>query len=213
MPLVKLEKINQNSSWALWKIDEPFEELVHYLQFHPDDLTELHSIHHPRKQLEWLSGRAALRTLLDADNQSEFRISKDDKGKPFLHDQPYHISLANSFPYGVAIIHRNFPVGIDIEKPSPKLLRVRHKFLSDTEAQVAQEDLHQLCKYWATKESLYKLYGRKQLSLKQNILVRSNSIFSENSIAADVILEDQAHPFQLSTFFWDGFYVVYSYVE
>ncbi|MGD1893006.1 MAG: 4'-phosphopantetheinyl transferase family protein [Cyclobacteriaceae bacterium] len=213
MPLLKLEKINQNSSWALWKIDEPFEELVQYLQFHPDDLTELHSIHHPRKQLEWLSGRAALRTLLDTENQAEFRISKDDKGKPFLHDQIYQISLANSFPYGVAIIHRNLPVGIDIEKPSPKLLRVRHKFLSDAEAQVAQEDLHQLCKYWATKESLYKLYGRKQLSLKQNIIVKPNSTFSGNSLSADVILEDQAHPYQLNTFFWDGFYIVYSHLE
>jgi len=213
MPLIKLEKINHNSSWALWKIDEHFEDLVQYLQFHPDDLTELDSIHHPRKQLEWLSGRAALRALLDTENQAEFRLSKDDKGKPFLHDHIYHISLANSFPYGVAIIHRNLPVGIDIEKPSSKLLRVRHKFLSDAEALVAQEDLHQLCKYWATKESLYKLYGRKQLSLKQNIFVKSNATFSSDSLSADVILENQAYPFQLNTFLWDGFYIVYSYID
>lgn len=213
MPLLKLEKINHNSSWALWKIDEPFDELVHYLQFHPNDLAELGSIHHPRKQLEWLSGRAALRSLLDTQDQSEFRLSKDDKGKPFLRNQIYHISLANSFPYGVAIIHRNFPVGIDIERPSSKLLRVRHKFLNDTEAQATQEDLHQLCKYWATKESLYKLYGRKQLSLKQNIIVKPNSSLSDDSLSADVILEGQAYPFQLNTFFWDGFYIVYSRID
>ena len=213
MPLVKLEKINQNSSWALWKIDETLEQLVQYVQLHPDDLSELHSIHHPRKQLEWLSGRAALRALLDAENQYEFRLRKDEKGKPHLNDHIYHISLANSYPYGVAIIHRNHPVGIDIEKPSSKLIRVKHKFLNTSEASEVKEDLHKLCIYWACKESLYKLYGRKQLSLKQNISV--NPIYQPYSsiINAAISLEGQYYPFQLCALFRDDFYIVFSKVS
>ena len=56
MPLVKLEKINQNSSWALWKIEETEEQLMKYVQLPTDDTGELHDIHHPGKKLEWLSG-------------------------------------------------------------------------------------------------------------------------------------------------------------
>lgn len=212
MPLVKLEKINQYSSWALWKIDETREQLVQYVKLHPEDLTELHGIHHPRKQLEWLSGRAALRSLLDSEQQHEFRLHKDEKGKPHLNNHIYHISLANSYPYGVAIIHRNHPVGIDIEKPSTKLIRVKHKFLNTSEANEIEEDLHKLCIYWACKESLYKLYGRKQLSLKQHISVNPILPPFSDVIEAAISLEGKNYPFQLCFLYWDDFYIVYSKV-
>lgn len=212
MPLIKLEKINRNSSWALWKIDEPIEELVQFVQLHPDDFTELDDIHHPRKKLEWLSGRAALRALMNEMQHPSFRLSKDDKGKPYLQDNMYYISLANSFPYGVAIIHRNQAVGIDIEKPSSKLLRVKHKFINSIEEGQTQEDLHKLCVHWATKESLYKLYGRKQLSLKQNIIIRTPNSIPDQPIEADIILDNHQYSFQLNAFFWDGFYIVYSHI-
>ena len=210
MPLVKLEKINQNSSWALWKIEETEEQLMKYVQLPTDDTGELHDIHHPGKKLEWLSGRAALRALLNAENHTRFRISKDDKGKPYLPEWGFHISLANSFPYGVAIIHRHQPVGIDIETPSTKLLRVKHKFLNSSEAEYVQDDLERLCIYWATKESLYKLYGRKQLSLKQNIEV---SPPTNRQVSASILLESRATQFQLDTYHWDGFCIVYSCID
>ena len=213
MPLVKLEKINQNSAWALWKIDETLDQLVQFVKLHPDDFAELHDIHHPRKKLEWLSGRAALRALLNVENRHDFRLSKDAKGKPHLHDQIYHISLANSYPYGVAIIHRNHPVGIDIEKPSPKLVRVKHKFLTASEEDEAQEDLHKLCIYWASKESLYKLYGRKQLSLKQNIAVKPFPWPITPVLEADISWGGKHYPFQLCVLFWDDFYIVYSNID
>ncbi len=209
MPLVKLEKINQNSSWALWKIEETAELLTKYVHLPSDDLTELREIHHPRKKLEWLSGRAALRALLDVENHSDFRLMKDDFGKPYLPERSFHISLANSFPYGAAIIHRHHPVGIDIEKPSTKLLRVKHKFLNSAEADEALDDLEKLCVYWAAKESLYKLYGRKQLSLKQNIEVSSPT---NQPVSASILLNDQATQFRLDTFRWDEFYIVFSHI-
>ncbi|MEM6845619.1 MAG: 4'-phosphopantetheinyl transferase superfamily protein [Bacteroidota bacterium] len=210
MPLVKLEKINQNSSWALWKIEETPEQLAAYVHLHADDLSELHGIHHPRKKLEWLSGRAALRALMDDENHTEFRISKDEKGKPYLPECTFHISLAHSFPYGTAIIHRNCPIGIDIEKPSPKLLRVKHKFLNLSESETVLDDLDKLCIYWAAKESLYKLYGRKQLSLKQNIAVQPPT---NQQVFASILLEGQVTRFQLDTFRWGEFHIVLSHID
>lgn len=213
MPLIKLEKINQNSSWALWKIDETLRQLVQTVDLHPADLAELYDIHHPQKKLEWLAGRAALRALLRAEGQSCFRLAKDDKGKPHLHDDTFHISLANSYPYGVAIIHRQYPVGIDIEKPSTKLARVRHKFLHSSEEDAVQDDLDKLCIYWACKESLYKLYGRKYLSLKQNIMVEPPADIDNPHFDAYISLDGQQYPFRLNTLLWDGFYIVYSAVD
>lgn len=210
MPLVKLEKINQNSSWALWKIEESVIQLAEYVRLPSEDLTELHSISHPRKKLEWFASRAALRSLLDAEHHPEFRLRKDDKGKPYLPEHCFHISLANSFPYGAAIIHRHHQVGIDIEPPSPKLLRVKHKFLNSVESEEVLEDLDKLCIYWAAKESLYKLYGGKQLSLKQNIQV---DFPTNNQISASISLEDKFTRFRLDTFRWNKFYIVFSRID
>lgn len=212
MALVKLAKINEYSLWAAWKIEEPLATLMEQVPWPPSERTEWHAIHHPRKQAEWLAGRAALMAILEAMNLPIHRIEKDDKGKPFLKNSTYHISLANSYPYGVAILHRQHAIGIDIEQPSDKLLRIRHKFLNALEANTIGDHSARLCAHWCIKECLYKLYGRKQLSLKDNIRVHSVR-FSENIQAeASIRVGGQETFYYLEGTIIDGFFVVYSVV-
>ncbi len=212
MALVKLAKINENSFWAAWKIEEPMARLTEQVPWPASDLAEWHVIHHPKKQAEWLASRAALMAIFEAMDMPVHSTEKDDKGKPFLKNSTYHISLANSYPYGVAILHRHHSMGIDIEQPSDKLLRIRHKFLNSTEADMVGDHLTRLCAYWCIKECLYKLYGRKQLSLKDNINVYSVH-FSENIQAeASIRIGSQKTYYRLEGTIIDGFFVVYSVV-
>ena len=210
MALVKLEKINDNSSWAVWKIEEPLSTLAEYVQWDLSELDEWRLIHHPKKQVEWLAGRAALKAVLLSWGVSSFGLFKDDKGKPHLTNSDWHISLANAYPYGVAVMHRHCPVGIDIERPSEKLWRIRHKFLNAQELIAAQDDLVSLCIYWCIKEGLYKLYGRKQLSLKQHIAVEKISISSNLTGQASIQLEAERSAYQLAGTRIGEFYVVYT---
>ena len=139
MALVKLVRINDCSLWAAWKIEEPSIDLVTHTQLPATNLAEWNTIRHPRKSLEWLASRAALAAILNEVGLSVPGLHKDDKGKPYLNNEAYHISLANSYPYGVAMVHSYALIGIDIELPSDKLLRTQHKFLSPAEIEASSK--------------------------------------------------------------------------
>lgn len=212
MALVKLAKINENSFWAAWKIEEPVNTLIQECHLAEDDLQEWCAIHHPVKQAEWLGSRAALMAILRTMDLPPQPTYKDDKGKPFLRGSAYHISLANSYPYGVAVLHRYHTVGIDIERPSDKLQRIQRKFLNSSEIEAVSNRSAYLCVYWCTKESLYKLYGRKQLSLKDNIVVHSVQWEDTVQVRATINIDQRSTLYHLQGTIIDGFFVVYSVV-
>ncbi|MGB3778644.1 MAG: 4'-phosphopantetheinyl transferase superfamily protein [Tunicatimonas sp.] len=209
MALVKLVRISDSSFWAAWKIEETAADLVACTQLPATDFAEWHVIRHPRKSLEWLASRAALAAILNNIGLPVPGIHKDDKGKPYLNNEAYHISLANSYPYGVATVHSHALVGIDIEPPSDKLLRTQHKFLSLPEIEAAGNRLPYLCAYWCVKEALYKLYGRKLLSFKDQI--RVCSLRFEDRIYAEAEIVNSSHDaqYRLEGTIIDGFYVMY----
>lgn len=209
MALAKLVRINDGSFWAAWKIEETPAALMTCTQLPASDLAEWHTIRHPRKSLEWLASRAALAVILNEVGLPVSGIHKDDKGKPHLNNDAYHISLANSYPYGIAMVHNHAFVGIDIELPSEKLLRTQHKFLNQAEIEAAGNRLPHLCAYWCAKEALYKLYGRKLLSFKDQIRVHSLRFKKGIHAEAEIVNSTHNAQYNLEGTIIDGFYVMY----
>jgi 4'-phosphopantetheinyl transferase len=171
MPLAKLENINQNSSWALWEIKETLEWFLDQLQLNEIEIEELQSIANPKRKLEWLAGRAALKSLLQHKGITYFNILKDEFGKPFVQNLPIYISLSHCLPYATAIVHMQHPVGIDIEEVQEKLIPISKRFLNPEELNFAKNHTEKLCIFWAAKEAMYKIYGKKKLSLCDQIRI------------------------------------------
>lgn len=209
MALVKLVRINDSSLWAAWKIEEPAAHLTGCTQLSATDLAEYHMIRHPRKSLEWLASRAALAAILNKVGRPVSGLRKDDKGKPYLVNEAYQISLANSYPYGIAMVHNHQLIGIDIEPPSDKLLRTQHKFLSWAEREAAGNRLLDLCAYWCIKEALYKLHGRRFLSFKDQIRVGSLGFGEIIRAEAEIINSSHDARYRLEGTIIDGFCVMY----
>lgn len=210
MALVRLTSINDNSFWAAWKIEEPSADLLAHTQLSPQHLAEWRTVRHPLKSLEWLASRAALAAVLNKLGLPVFGTHKDDKGKPYLNNGAYCISLANAYPYGVAMVHKHASVGIDIELPSNKLCRTQHKFLNHSEIELADNRPSYLCAYWCVKEAIYKLYGRKLLSFKDQI--RVNSLRIADGLYAEAAITNTARHdahYRLEGTIVDGFYVMY----
>jgi len=93
--------------------------------------------------------------------------SKDEYGKPYLTNNPYHISISHSKEYlAVMISEKN--CGIDLQYLTPKVTRVRNKFLSEMEINylVEKQSLYQLTILWCAKEAVYKQNGRQKLEFK-----------------------------------------------
>jgi phosphopantetheinyl transferase len=178
MPIVRQWTVFEHCAILIWEIAEPIDELQEELVITPDEWEEYHTISHPQKQLEWLSGRRAMQTLLETKGWKYEGMIKDEYGKPFLKNHLVEISLTHTAHYIVVALHPYSSIGIDLERVAPKLARVAPKFLSDAECQHAQDNLTRLCTYWCAKEAIYKLHGTRQLSFKDEIPIK---IFSDDA--------------------------------
>src|SRR5688572_1790443 len=120
MPLEKIV-VETGRAWALWKITEDEASLGRELdgfETISDTLTN------PQKRLEWLAGRVATKEVMKSLTLPFLGITKDEFGKPFPKGHDFQLSLSHSFPYVGVLMDKSAPVGIDLEQPKEKLLRV-----------------------------------------------------------------------------------------
>jgi phosphopantetheinyl transferase len=191
MPITKIEKINSNSFWCLWEISESVDQLLNKIVLSEDGKNELNRISHPIKQRERLASRCCIQELVIKAGKTYNGITKDEHDKPHLIDLNYHISISHSFPYAVAILHKKLPVGIDIEKPEEQLGRIAHRFLNADEFADCDGDVKKLCVYWAGKEAIFKLNGKKGLNFKKDIRIAHFNFHEQDVIRSEFSVGDE----------------------
>jgi len=166
MPLVKMEKTAKQSGWAIWFVTETDEELESLcVEECPPEIMRF------QKKLEWMAGRVLIKTLVEQQGLVYQGLRKDEFGKPFLKEHSHQISLSHSFPYVAAQIDIQQAVGIDVEQPKQKLLKVAPRVMADYELADAGQDLLKHCVYWCAKEALYKTYGKRGLIFSNHLNV------------------------------------------
>ena len=183
MPLLTTEFQGVEQAWGLWHIAETEPDLS-FLSFEscPDDVV------HPQKRLEWLAGRALIKTLLERCDVAYQGLRKDEFGKPFLKRQPHQISLSHSYPYVAAQLDKHQSVGIDVEQPKEKLRQVAARVFSTGEVKDAGDDLVKLCVYWCAKEALYKIYGRRNLLFTDHLQVMPFTLTAAGILTGKIVL-------------------------
>lgn len=167
MPLYEL-KNTRKGKIALWHITENEQ----FLSAQSDSVFSPEEIISPHKRLEWLAGRLLLRHLAESSGFPYQGIRKDEYGKPFLKGSEHHISLSHSYPYVAAQIHPHHSVGIDIEQPKEKLLRIAPRILDPSELENAGNNIVKHCVYWCAKEALYKVYGKRGLLFTNHLRLK-----------------------------------------
>lgn len=172
MPLVHSENITDHCRLMVWELTEP-EEVLRDLLPQTANTSELLLVSHPQKVREWLAGRVVISTLVQEAGLRFEGIWKDEHGKPFLVDSTYYISLTHTLNYVAAVIHPTQPIGIDMEKKDPKLIRTAPKYLTEPEIEQTNTQLERYCQYWCAKEAIYKLNGRKKVSFRDDIRIHA----------------------------------------
>lgn len=201
------KSISAKTIISLWKIEESTSYFLEYLGINSVDLPERSNATHPVKQLEWLASRSCVKYTVERLEHTYCGIEKDHHNNPYLIDVQGFVSLSHTNEYTVAVVSLEKEVGIDIERISDKLSRVAHKFLSPTERTCAGNDLFKMCVYWCAKESLYKWYGKKNLSFKESIYIEpfeEKPIILYGEIFVDGVLKTEH---QLSVFYMDDFVI------
>ena len=123
MPVI-YEHVNDFAKIAIWHIAE---EKNYFLEKVPLQ----REITNPHKQLQHLAGRYLLQQLYP-DFPYHF-IEIADTRKPFLPDEEYHFSISHCGDYAAVIVSKDHRVGIDVELVTPKVEKVKRKFLSNEE--------------------------------------------------------------------------------
>jgi 4'-phosphopantetheinyl transferase len=169
MAIAYRQRIDEDTEFALWKIEEKAEDLYSQLQLDDGEKNFIEQISSGKRHLHWLGTRVLLRKMLLTDEYIDCKV--DEHGKPYLVSLPYHISFSHSFDYAAVMISKKKPVGIDIEIIKEKVERIAHKFLSKKELATLEpvNKVEQLYVCWCAKEAIYKCYGQKAVSFLDNI--------------------------------------------
>ncbi len=167
MPLFYQHNINESTKLAIWHITEDEDFFLLRVPLKRD-------VSHAQKRLQHLAGRYLLTELFPDFPLEEIMIA--DTRKPYLEYEQYHFSISHFGKYAAAIVSSTNRVGVDVEKTSPAIEKIRNKFLSPHESEIAFEGieksghrLRQLTLLWSAKESIFKWYSLGNVNFKDHI--------------------------------------------
>lgn len=169
MPLIEIGVIGKETIWGIWKIEEETDEL---LALFGGEESEVPEFKVENKLKEWLASRILVKDLLKKGGKDFTVFLKDGFGKPFIQFSEEEFSISHSKGYTAAIINGNKRTGIDIEKVDIKIRRVAPRVLSEIELAGAEGDLEKLTVLWCCKEVLYKVFSKRGLEFKENLIIQ-----------------------------------------
>lgn len=155
MPLFYWDDLDENTRLAVWKIEEPEE-------FFSSSVSVQREISHPHKRLQHLAARYLIGMLYPDFPFHQITIASSRK--PFLPDEKYHFSISHCANFAAVIVSSVARVGIDVEYFTPRLHKIKYKFLHADElrfvnAQLPSQQTSLLTLLWSAKEAMYKWYG------------------------------------------------------
>ena len=175
MPIFFQQEINARTRLGIWKIEETEE-------FFKGNVPQHRDVTHPHKRLQHLAGRFLLQYLFPDFPYHLIEIA--DTRKPFLPDEQFHFSISHCGDFAAAIVSKDSRVGIDIEIPLDKIIRIADKFLNEEEkgqwSMVNSEGLiKQTTLLWSCKESVFKWYGNGEVDFREHIQLKNQDEVNE----------------------------------
>lgn len=210
MPLESIHLINEESSWAIWKISEEIGHFFLNLNLQDEEMHSLDLISNHYKKLEWLATRITTKSLIEHLGIDYVGMTKDEHGKPNLNNNKGYISVTHSFPYVAIIYHHRFHVGIDLEKPREKILQISKKFLNPSEIAFCGSNTRKITLIWSAKEALYKLHGRKFVIFKEDLEIKEFELQKEGIIEGIILLNGHETLYDLKYELHEEYLVTYT---
>jgi len=211
MGLIIDKMVNNHSRLGVWKIEEEYDELTSKIRLNAEDQETLNGFKNYKRKLEWLSVRVLLNTLTQKNNVIVYNGNR----KPFIADRSCHISISHSFHYSTVLISSKSNVGIDIERMQPKITHIAEKFINDREMPYIQSNkqIYHLYLHWCAKEALYKMFDKRNIRFKNNIIIEPFHPKDEGRILGKVHTEDIKETIELNYFHINNYSIVWGYKD
>lgn len=178
MPIFTLEmkqvfykSIAKESHLYMWKVQSSALQLLKGVNLSEAETASFADLKTEKRKVEFLACRLALKTLFT----EELILEHFTSGKPFIKETK-NLSISHSNNY-IAIVFGETEIGIDIEMPQEKMLRLISRVLSEQENKMFLKNpsIKLACKLWGTKESVLKYIGDKNLNYRDEIILNENS--------------------------------------
>ncbi len=204
MPFFYQQNINETQHLAIWSITEP-------VSFFETDVKLAVHIQNEERKLQHLAVRLLFKLMMPEADLNKMVMA--DNGKPYLQGVPFHFSFSHCKGYAAVAVSDNDPIGIDIEMIHPRILKVAHKFLNDSEKGMlvelsVEEQLKQMAFFWAAKEAMYKQHEQLGIDFVNNfqVLALANEKFGR--VAAKISHKDIEKVVQLDYHFGEDYICV-----
>lgn len=192
---------------AVWEITETVDELLEILNLDPFVIEQISRFSSEKRKLEYLAVRCALKHVVPRP----LTISYLPSGMPYISDHSMQISISHTGSYAVVMLHPSTPVGIDIERISDRVVRVKNKFLSPAELQnidMRSEKVH-LAILWAAKEALYKVIGIEHVDYINGLQIEPFRPYMQGSFTAHEFVSDGKASYTMEYKVYPEFVMVY----
>ena len=182
-----------------WQLTETVAQLSSGLTLTQTEQERLTTLHSEKKQREFL----AIRHLLQQAQLPTIVRYYTSEGKPQLKGQ--YISISHSHDF-VMIALSPRPIGIDIERGTPRILRLAPRF-TPWQAPSDMDELTQIQAYtqlWTIKEALYKVTNLPSVRFYEDLQVPHFEPLAPRQQALITHPEgDKAY--NTRSFFWEGY--------
>jgi phosphopantetheinyl transferase len=179
MPIFYQQDIDTYTRLAIWKLEEPEDFFLKAVPLQRE-------ITHPHKRLQHLAGRWLLKYLFPEFPLELVRIA--DTRKPFLENEAFHFSISHCGDFAAVIVSEKCRVGVDIEIPTHKVERIKHKFLHKEELEILKhkdmDSIVPLTLMWSCKEAVFKWWSYGNVDFSDQIRLLPTDLTSKGSLNA-----------------------------
>ena len=194
MPQIFSTNLHPSGNLLLWQVEEESDWFKEQLELVPGLWVEYDSLANQTIRYRWLASRYAVQQVTQ---QSPLDVIKDQSGRPFLGVERKPLSLSHCEGF-VAAIHSDVSVGIDVERISSRVQKIKNYFMRDEELDLLGEENDALILAWSAKESIYKWLGEKHLGYKSQLCIRSIDFMGQ---AMEIEIKTKEHNLIQSVFF------------
>lgn len=169
----------EGASVLIWQITETEADLIQLLSNYEVYASEFKLLKSNKRKFEFLVARVALNTLAGC----EVVVRYSPEGKPFCENNSLHMSISHSGAWVAVISHPSCLVGVDIEVPTNRFLKLYQRFLNKSEQNSLFDatDLRKVQLAWSAKEALYKIIGNEALNFDNQLEVLDFTVDFEGS--------------------------------
>jgi phosphopantetheinyl transferase len=169
LPQIFSTNLHPSGNLLLWNVEEESDWFKEQLNLVPGLWVEYESLMNAAIRHRWLASRFAVQQV---SKQSPLELIKDQFGRPYLGVERKPLSLSHCEGF-VAAIHADVSVGIDVERISSRVQKIKNYFMRDEELDLLGVENAALILAWSAKESIYKWLGEKHLGYKSQLCILS----------------------------------------